>query len=426
MIRNRLLAWVRPGYAVAFFCAAATLPLSAQASFPAKQRVAAPEVGLATATATARPATLTARAAVATPATATPAAQRVQVQLSAGRESAPAFAAKVAVASAGVIEQARRSQGFQAPHTAAAVQAQAPAQSAQSVVLRASAAAAVPSSPMQAERLGLRMPDDPLQLDSGVALVVDAKTGEILLGKNDTVVLPIASITKLMTAILIVDSGLDLNQTLTITQDDVDRLRGSGSRLPVGAELTRGQALHLALMSSENRAAHALARTFPGGVPNFVRQMNRKAVELGMHETRFADPTGLSGQNRSSARDLAMLTAAGSHRPLVRELSVSPQYQLALGQRVLTYRNSNMLVRNGEWHINLQKTGFIREAGRTLVLQADVAGRSLIMVLLGATGSQARAADADRLLRWVTVSLFSSGPMPAAAAVVGRSGGGQS
>ncbi len=419
MIRNRLLAWAQPGYAVAIFCAAAVLPLSAQASFAAKQRVAAPDIGLAAE----RPAASPARAAAA----ATPAAQRVQVQLESqsqsqsvgGRDSAPAFAAKVAVASAGVIEQARRSQGAQASQAPVGVQAQA---QAQSVMLRASADAAVPSSPMKAERLGLRMPDDPLQLDSGVALVVDAQTGEILLGKNDTVVLPIASITKLMTAILIVDSGLDLNQTLTITQDDVDRLRGSGSRLPVGAELTRGQALHLALMSSENRAAHALARTFPGGVPNFVRQMNRKAVELGMHETRFADPTGLSGQNRSSARDLAMLTAAGSHRPLVRELSVSPGYELALGQRVLTYRNSNMLVRNGEWHINLQKTGFIREAGRTLVLQADVAGRSLIMVLLGATGSQARAADADRLLRWVTVSLFSSGPMPAAAAVVGRSG----
>jgi len=415
MIRNRLLAWAQPGCAVAFFCAAATLPLLAQASFAAKQRVAAPEVGLATA----RPATVLARAGA--PAAAT--VQRVQVQHQgqspAGRDPAPAFAAKVAVASTEVIEQVRRSQAASGGQASTAVQPQV---QAQSVVVRASADAAMPFSPMKAERLGLRMPDDPLQLDSGVALVVDAQTGEILLGKNDTVVLPIASITKLMTAILIVDSGLDLNQTLTITQDDVDRLRGSGSRLPVGAELTRGQALHLALMSSENRATHALARTFPGGVPNFVRQMNRKAVELGMHETRFADPTGLSGQNRSSARDLAMLTAAGSHRPLVRELSVSPEYQLALGQRVLTYRNSNMLVREGQWHINLQKTGFIREAGRTLVLQADVAGRSLIMVLLGATGSQARADDADRLLRWVMVSLFSSGPMPAAAAVVGRSG----
>jgi len=406
MIRNRLLAGFGPGWAVAILWAAAVLPLSAHASFPAKQRVAAPKVGLAAL----RPAAMPAPAVA-------PSTQRVQVVWPSGRDTAPAFAAKVAVAPAAAIEQARRSQMAGSSQRTATAQAHD-----QPFTLRVAAApeAAIPSSPMKAERLGLRVPDDPLQLDSGVALVVDAHTGEILLGKNDTVVLPIASITKLMTAILVVDQGLNLDEQIVITRADVDRLRGSGSRLPVGAQLTRGQALHLALMSSENRAAHALARTFPGGVSNFVRQMNRKAVELGMHETRFADPTGLSGSNRSSARDLAILAAASHHRPLVRELSVSPQYQLLLGNRVLTYRNSNMLVRNGAWEIQLQKTGFIREAGRTLVLQADVAGRSLIMVLLGATGGQARATDAERLLRWVTLSLFSSGPLPAAAAVLGH------
>ncbi|MBS3963856.1 MAG: serine hydrolase [Methylomonas sp.] len=407
MNRNRLLGAPPSGLAAALLLAGSVLwvPLHAQGSFAAKQRVAAPGVGVQ-------------------------GAQQAQQAQDPGRESPQSFAAKVQVASDAQLERARQAA---LPQRQVAVVVRAPSAAPQAQPVQPVQSVAQPVQPlvmaeqaspggrqMQAERLGLRVSDDLLELDSGVALLVDANTGEILLGKNDTVVLPIASITKLMTAILVVDAGLNLDQVITITQADVDRLRGSGSRLPVGAQLTRGQALHLALMSSENRAAHALARTFPGGVPQFVRQMNRKAIELGMHDTHFADPTGLSGGNRSSARDLAMLTAASSHRPLVRELSVSPQYQLELGRRVLTYRNSNMLVRNGDWEINLQKTGFIREAGRTLVMQADVSGRSLIVVLLGASGSHARAADAERLRRWVLRSLFSAGPLPADAISAGE------
>ncbi|KJS73916.1 MAG: hypothetical protein JM57_04220 [Comamonadaceae bacterium BICA1-1] len=394
------------------------VPVHAQGSFAAKQRVAAPGVGVQGV----RPEPVASARAERAP------ERQAQQAQTPGLGAPQSFAAKVQVASDAQLERARQATLPQRQVTvvvrapsAAPPQAQPVQPVAQPVQPLVMAAQANPGGrQMEAERLGLRIPDNPLELDSGVALLVDANTGEILLGKNDTVVLPIASITKLMTAILVVDAGLNLDQVITITQADVDRLRGSSSRLPVGAQLTRGQALHLALMSSENRAAHALARTFPGGVPQFVRQMNLKAIELGMHDTRFADPTGLSGGNRSSARDLAMLTAAGSHRPLVRELSVSPQYQLALGQRVLTYRNSNMLVRDGDWEINLQKTGFIREAGRTLVMQADVSGRSLIVVLLGASGSQARAADAERLRRWVLRSLFSAGPRPTDAVSAGE------
>jgi serine-type D-Ala-D-Ala endopeptidase (penicillin-binding protein 7) len=272
----------------------------------------------------------------------------------------------------------------------------------------AGGAAVAAASASHGERLGLREAADPLQLDSSVALVMDAETSEVLLSKNDTAVLPIASLTKLMTGILIADAGLSMDQTLTITQADIDRLKGSGSRLPVGSRITRGEALHLALMSSENRAAHALARTYPGGVPHFVRLMNQKAQALGMTDTRFVDPTGLSSQNKSSARDLALLTAASHERPVLRELSTSPSYELALGQRVLPYRNSNRLIHNEEWQIGLQKTGFIREAGRCVVMQVQVAGRQLIMVLLDASNNNARVGDAERLRRWVESTLGQS------------------
>jgi len=410
---NRYQFVLRPGWSAALLlgCTGLLLPVHAQTPFPAKQRVAAPEVRIEGARAA--PAQVNSPRAERDRATAPQASRPSVAPASAARpESAgQRFAAKEQIASDAQIERARHA-AAQSQRVSVVVAA-APTQPLRAAMPAAPAVGNASASPMQAERLGLRVADDPLELDSGVALLVDANTGEILLGKNDTVVLPIASITKLMTAIVVIDARQDLNEVLTITQADVDRLRGSGSRLPVGAELTRGQALHLALMSSENRATHALARHFPGGVQQFVRQMNRKAVELGMHDTHFADPTGLSGGIRSSARDLAMLTAASSHRPLVRELSVSPQYQLALGPRTITYRNSNVLVRNGDWEINLQKTGFIREAGRTLVMQADVSGRSLILVLLGASSSQARATDADRLRRWVLRSLFSSGPRPA-------------
>jgi D-alanyl-D-alanine endopeptidase (penicillin-binding protein 7) len=241
---------------------------------------------------------------------------------------------------------------------------------------------------------------EPPALNSSVALLMDQDTQQILLRKNDTAVVPIASLTKLMTGLLIADAALSMAEPIRITSADVDRLKNSGSRLAVGAVISREEALHLALMSSENRAAHALARTFPGGGAHFVQLMNLKAAELGMRDTRFVDPTGLSSENRSSARDLAVLATAAAQRPMLRDLSTSRSYEVATGRQVLQYRNSNRLVLSGDWDIGLQKTGYIREAGRCLLMQVNVAGRQLIMVLLDATGPAARLGDAERVRRW--------------------------
>lgn len=262
----------------------------------------------------------------------------------------------------------------------------------------ATPASALAVSPAPSVRVAVTEP--PPRLNSSVALVMDQDTHQVLLRKNDTAVVPIASLTKMMTGLVVADARLNMNERIRITSADVDRLKNSGSRLAVGARLTRGEALHLALMSSENRAAHALARTFPGGEERFVRLMNAKAKELGMDDTRFVDPTGLSSLNRSSARDLARLAAAAAERPLLRDLSTSPSYEVALGRRVVQYRNSNRLVMRDDWDINLQKTGYIREAGRCLLMQVNVAGRQLIMVLLDAAGPAARLGDAERVRRW--------------------------
>lgn len=251
------------------------------------------------------------------------------------------------------------------------------------------------------QRQGLRASDDPLSLSSSVAYVMDQNTGEVLFSKNDSAVLPIASLTKLMTGLIIADAQLPMDEMITITQDDVDTYKGSRSRLSVGSTLTRGELMHLSLMSSENRAAHALGRTFPGGMANFVRLMNQKARDLGMLDTRFVEPTGLLSQNKSSARDLATLVAVAYERPILRDLSTSPSHQLDLGHRTLEYRNSNRLINNPSWDIGLQKTGYISEAGRCLVMQAKVAGRELIMVFLDASGKAARVQDAERIRHWV-------------------------
>lgn len=290
----------------------------------------------------------------------------------------------------------------------------APVVAAQSVV-RVSAPARV----SHGQRLGLRDDDDSLNLNSSAALVVDQNTHEVIFSKNDKAVLPIASLTKLMTGLLVADAHLPMDQEITITADDVDTLKGSGSRLPVGARLTRGEAMHLALMSSENRAAHALGRTYPGGVDHFVRLMNAKARELGMHDTKYVEPTGLSSQNQSSARDLAILATAAYERPLLRELSTSPRYDMELGRRVVQYRNSNRLVDKPDWDIGLQKTGYISEAGRCLVMQVQVSGRQLIMVLLDAAGSAARFGDAERVRRWVETSFMPKHNVPVQTGSVG-------
>jgi len=249
------------------------------------------------------------------------------------------------------------------------------------------------------EKLGLREQDDPLDLRASVALVVDQETHEVLFSKNDSAVLPIASLTKLMTGMVVADAGLSMDESITITQADVDTQKGSGSRLPVGSTLTRGELMHLSLMSSENRAAHALGRTYPGGLQAFVRRMNETAQALGMQDTRYVEPTGLSSQNRSSARDLATLVAAAYERPVLRELSTSPGRVLDLGKRSVQYSNSNRLVHDPAWDIGLQKTGYIAEAGRCLVMQANVLGRNLIMVLLDAPNKAARLTDAERMRR---------------------------
>ncbi|WP_394706472.1 serine hydrolase [uncultured Hydrogenophaga sp.] len=251
------------------------------------------------------------------------------------------------------------------------------------------------------EQLGLRAKDDPLDLNSSVALVVDQDTNEVLFSKNDHAILPIASLTKLMTGLIVADAHLDMNEMITITQDDVDTYKGSRSRLAVGTRLTRGELMHLSLMSSENRAAHALGRTYPGGMTEFVRLMNLKARELGMADTRYVEPTGLSSENRSSARDLATLVSVAYERPILRDLSTSPGYEVDVGQRTLQFNNSNRLVKNPQWDIGLQKTGYISEAGRCLVMQAQVAGRKLIMVFLDATGKLSRLEDAERVRKWL-------------------------
>lgn len=239
------------------------------------------------------------------------------------------------------------------------------------------------------------------RVSASVAFVMDQDTGEVLLKKNARAVLPIASITKLMTGLVIAEAGLPMEQKIRIAGADVDRLKWSRSRLRVGTVLTRRQALRLALMASENRAAHALARTFPGGEKAFVRAMNLKAERLGMLHTRYVDPTGLSSRNRSSARDLALLADAAYDEPLLREFSTARGYRLETGAGSLQYVNSNRLVRSGRWKIGLQKTGYIAEAGQCVLMQARLAGRKLIMVFLDSASKLARVRDAEKVRRWL-------------------------
>jgi D-alanyl-D-alanine endopeptidase (penicillin-binding protein 7) len=263
----------------------------------------------------------------------------------------------------------------------------------------------VVSKPSVGQLAGLHEQQDALQLKSSAVLVIDQDTKEVLFRKNDQVVLPIASLTKLMTGVLISEAQLSLDQPITITQDDVDTEKGSHSRLRVGTELSRGELLHLALMSSENRAAHALGRTYPGGLARFVGLMNQKAVAIGMRDTSYVEPTGLSSNNRSSAKDLATLVSYAHGDPTLRELSTSPGYQVAVGSKVLQYRNTNRLVKDPDWDIGLQKTGYISEAGQCLVMQTKIAGRKLIMVFLDSAGKLSRIADAERVRHWLESSV---------------------
>jgi D-alanyl-D-alanine endopeptidase (penicillin-binding protein 7) len=243
-----------------------------------------------------------------------------------------------------------------------------------------------------------------VQLRSASALVQDADTGEIVFTKNSEAVVPIASITKLMTAMVTIDRGLDLEDRIVLSREDVDLKKGSRSRLKPGGVLTRRDLLLLALMASENRAAAALGRTYPGGTEVFVDAMNRKAAELGMTDSRFVDPTGLNSSNVSSARDLAKLVNAAHGYELIREFSTQARTTVNVYGRPMTFRNTNGLVRSSHWEIGLSKTGYISEAGRCLVMRVRMASKDLIVVLLDSWGKQSRIGDANRLKRWLEAS----------------------
>ncbi len=270
----------------------------------------------------------------------------------------------------------------------------------------AAAQAGVPL--MHAGQARLRGPD----LKSHVALVLDEAQGEPLYAKHPDQVAPIASITKLMTAMVVLDAQLPLDEAIEISSADVDPVKRTRSRLPVGAFLPRGELLRIALMSSVNRAAAALARTYPGGTEECVDAMNRKANELGMTRTRFADPTGLSSKNVSSAEDLSRMVLAAAEYPAIREATTTALHQVTLSDgRVVEFHNSNGLIRNKSWSIGLSKTGYINAAGRCLVMQAEIAARQVVIVLLDSWGKYTRLGDANRIRRWIESAL----PPPGAA-----------
>ncbi len=235
-------------------------------------------------------------------------------------------------------------------------------------------------------------------LRSEVAFVQDLESTDVLYDKNSDDVRPIASISKLMTALVVAEAGLPMHQTMQISDADVDRVRYSRSRLPVGTQLSRADMLHLALMSSENRAAHALGRYYPGGMPAFVRAMNDKARSLGMRKTRFVEPTGLSSENVSTPRDLVKLLKAVSKQPLIHRYTTDDKYQVEVGRgRQLVYNNTNRLVGNSNWDIKISKTGFINEAGECLVMLTRIDNRDVAIVLLNSSGRYSRIGDAVRI-----------------------------
>jgi D-alanyl-D-alanine endopeptidase (penicillin-binding protein 7) len=236
---------------------------------------------------------------------------------------------------------------------------------------------------------------------STAVLVQDQSSGEVLFERNSGAIVPIASITKLMTAMVALDARPALDEVLEVNEDDIDTLKGTRSRLPVGTRLTREEMLHLALMSSENRAASALSRHYPGGQRAFIAAMNRKAQELGLVDTQYFDSTGLDPHNVSSARDLAKMVAASSLYPLIREFSTTRDGAFVVNGRMLRYNNTNALVSSSDWEIGLQKTGFTNEAGKCLVMQAWLNQKPVVIVLLDSWGKLTRIGDANRIRRWV-------------------------
>ncbi|MGT2470581.1 D-alanyl-D-alanine endopeptidase [Paraburkholderia steynii] len=258
-----------------------------------------------------------------------------------------------------------------------------------------------PRQPSVGTAFGLHETPDALMLRSSVAYVVDQNTSESLFDKNSRAVVPIASITKLMTAMVVLDSKAAMTEQVEVTDEDRDYEKNTGSRLSVGSVLSREDMLHIALMASENRAAAALSRYFPGGRPAFMAAMNAKAKSLGMTDTHFENPTGLTSQNVSSARDLVKMVNAAYQYPMIRRFSTDRSYEVYTGKRTIAYNSTNALVRNPTWDIGLQKTGFINEAGECLVMQATIHDRPMIMVLLDSSGKYSRFADAQRLRTWL-------------------------
>jgi D-alanyl-D-alanine endopeptidase (penicillin-binding protein 7) len=242
-----------------------------------------------------------------------------------------------------------------------------------------------------------------LVVQSSAVMVQDEATGAVLFEKNAEAVLPIASVSKLMTAMVTLDANPNLNDAVTIADEDVDVLKGTHSRLRVGTQLSREEMLRLALMSSENRAASALSRFYPGGRTAFVAAMNAKAKMLGLADTHFEDPTGLTAANVSSARDLVKMVSAAHTYPLIREFTTTAEYDVALNGRAQTFRNTNPLVRsrNNDWEIGLSKTGYINEAGKCLVMQVWFNNKPTIIVLLDSWGKLTRVGDANRIKRWI-------------------------
>ena len=258
-----------------------------------------------------------------------------------------------------------------------------------------------PRPPTVGQAFGLHETPDALALRSSVAYVVDQNSMEPLFDKNSRAVVPIASITKLMTAMVVLDSKAPMTEQIEVTDEDRDYEKNTRSRLSVGSVLSREDMLHIALMASENRAAAALSRYFPGGRPAFMAAMNAKAKQLGMTDTHFENPTGLTSQNVASARDLVRMVNAAYQYPMIRTFSTDHSYEVYTGKRTLAYNSTNALVRNPSWEIGLQKTGFINEAGECLVMQTRLHDRPVIMVLLDSAGKYSRFADAARLRTWI-------------------------
>jgi D-alanyl-D-alanine endopeptidase (penicillin-binding protein 7) len=267
-------------------------------------------------------------------------------------------------------------------------------------ILAMQASAKVIRTPAKAARDPAKLVRD-LKLKSSSVLIIDQSDSSVLYSRHPDVPMPIASITKLMTALVVLDAKQPLDELIQITDADRDMPKGSFSRLTVGTILSRGDLMHLALMSSENRAAHALGNNYPGGMPAMVAAMNAKAAELGMVSSHFVDPTGLSSQNVASPEDLTKLVIAASHNPSIREYSTDQRYAVRVRKHMVEFHNTDNLVANPAWNIIVQKTGYISEAGKCLVMAAVIEGRSVVIVLLDSLGKYTRVADAKRIKTWM-------------------------